>query len=383
MNEPDETFERFVRRLARIESEVKDPPPFGIERRRGAGLGRRPGRRSILRAGAVLATIVVIAALAPLIASSPSLAPTSSDPALGGGSNAPARSTSPSSGPTSTTVMVGEWQAACGAVDPAVCQGVAALAINNLGRNRPTGVLTVLSRPACPQVPNWADGSRCWQVYTPVSTGTVCMVVAKRSTDHQYAQVAGDVPGRASLPGDTKGCPPDEALVPLDPASPPKVPLGPCQTVVAIDDRLLTTIEKDAANATAVVIGTVTGVGNAQWNTLGGLQLNGNPSEPSQVFRLLRVNVETVVKGSVPEILTLWIPGGDIGCHGFWGGMRGEGRPEVGSRYAFFLQATAPRTDLPGIDQAWQIWSIDGDRVTTTFEGSVPLSTFIERASVH
>src|SRR2546425_1828645 len=135
MNEPDETFERFVRRFARIEAEVKDPPPFGIERRRGVALGRRPGGRSFLRVGAVLATIVIVAALAPLIASSPSALPTSKDPALVDGSNAPARSTSPSSGPTSTTVMVGEWQASCGAVDPAVCQSVAALAINNLARN--------------------------------------------------------------------------------------------------------------------------------------------------------------------------------------------------------------------------------------------------------
>jgi hypothetical protein len=384
MNEPDETFERFVRRFARIEVEVKDPPPFGVGRRRGAALGRRPGRRSFLLAGVVLATIVVITALAPLIGSLPSVVPTSSDPALVGGSNAPARSSIPSPWPTSTTVMVGEWQASCGAVEPAVCQAVAALAINNLARNRPTGVLTVESRPACPQVPEWADGSRCWQVYTPVSTGTVCMVVAKRSTDHQYAQVAGDVPGRASLPGDTQGCPPEEALVPLDPASPPVVPPGPCVTVVAIYDRMRTTIERDAGNATAVVIGTVTGVGQAQWNSPGGIRPNETSGHigPSLAMRLLRVNVETVVRGSASPVLTIWIAGGEIGCHGYRGGVLGIERPEVGSRYAFFLRAAAPRTDLPGIDQAWQVWSISGDQVTTAFEGKVPLSTFIERASV-
>jgi hypothetical protein len=280
--------------------------------------------------------------------------------------------------------MVGEWQASCGAVEPAVCQGVAALAINNLAWNRPTGVLTVESRPACPQVPDWADGSRCWQVYAPVSTGTVCMVVAKRSTDHQYAQVAGDVPGRASLPGDTKGCPPDEALVPLDPASPPVVPTGPCEIVQTIVDRMVTTIEQDAGSASAVVIGTVTGVGQAQWNSPGGIRPNEASTHvgPSLALRLLRVNVETVVRGSESPVLTIWIAGGEIGCHGYRGGVLGVERPEVGSRYAFFLQAAAPRTDLPGIDQAWQIWSINGDRVTTTFEGSVPLATFIERASV-
>jgi hypothetical protein len=43
----------------------------------------------------------------------------------------------------------------------------------------------------------------------------------------------------------------------------------------------------------------------------------------------------------------------------------------------------APRHNVPDLQEAWQIWSISGDQVTTEFEGKVPLSTFIERASVH
>jgi len=273
MNDSDElVFERFARRLSGIEAEVKDPPPFGVERRPHAGgnIGLRVANLSIARLLTVLVLIVGIAVAAPI---------------LGGG---------PSTPPASTAAAV-----------------------------------------------------------APVVS-----------------------PSQA---------PSDAALVPLDPATAPTDLPGRCQTVVTMDDRALTTIEQDAANSTAVVIGTVTGVGKAQWNTLLGDRPNGSSTGPSQVFRLVRVDVETVVKGSVPMVLTLWIPGGQIGCHGFWGGIRGIGRPDVGSRYAFFLGSPASRTRraLSGVVPAWQIWSIDGDRVTTDSDGKVPLATFIERASVH
>jgi hypothetical protein len=277
VNESDDrTFERFVRRLAAIEAEVKDPPPFGVGRLapRGANIGLRVASLSIARLMAVLVLIVGVAVAAPIVGGGPSTPPTSTAAAVVPG-------TSPS--------------------------------------------------PALPISP----------------------------------------------------APSDMALIPLDPAIAPSDLSGPCQTVVTMDDRALTTIEQDAANATAVVIGTVTGVGKAQWNTALGDRPNGDSIGPSQVFRLVRVDVETVVKGSVPTVLTLWIPGGAIGCHGFWGGIRGIGRPDIGSRYAFFLGNGASRTRraLPGVVPSWQIWSIDGDRVTTESEGSVPLATFIDRAS--
>jgi hypothetical protein len=277
VNESDDrTFERFVRRLAAIEAEVKDPPPFGVGRLapRGGSIGLRVDNLSIARLMAVLVLIVGVAVAAPIVGGGPSTPLTSTAAAV-------APDTSPS--------------------------------------------------PALPLSPG----------------------------------------------------PSDMALTPLDPAIAPSDLPGPCQTVVTMDDRALTTIEQDAANSTAVVIGTVTGVGKAQWNTALGDRPNGNSTGPSQVFRLVRVDVETVVKGSVPTILTLWIPGGEIGCHGFWGGIRGIGRPDVGSRYAFFLGNGASRTRraLPGVVPAWQIWPIHGDRVTTEVEGSVPLATFIERAS--
>jgi hypothetical protein len=279
MNEPDEmVFERLARRLSGIEAEVKDPPPFGVERRAQAGgnIGLRAANLSTVRLMAVLVVIVGVAIAAPIVGGRPSTPPTSTAAAV----------------------------------------------------------------------------------------------------------VPGTPPSPAVSPSQA---PSDAALVPLDPATAPTDLPGRCQTVVTMDDRALTTIEKDAANSTAVVIGTVTGVGKAQWNTLLGDPPNGNATGPSQVFRLVRVDVETVVKGSVPAVLTLWIPGGQIGCHGFWGGIRGIGRPDVGSRYVLFLGDAASRTRrvVPGVLPAWQIWSIDGDRVTTDSEGKMPLATFIERASLH
>ncbi len=40
-----------------------------------------------------------------------------------------------------------------------------------------------------------------------VGDRSVCMVIAMHTTDRQYVQVASDVPGKASFPGDPRGCP--------------------------------------------------------------------------------------------------------------------------------------------------------------------------------
>jgi hypothetical protein len=117
-----------------------------------------------------------------------------------------------------TTVRIGEWSASCRDVPPDICKGVVTLALNNLGRTRPTAALVVQDRPICPPVPVWADGTHCWQVYVPINPppgykgvyiypGTICMVIARRSTDGLYAQIAGDVLGRPTLPGASPGCP--------------------------------------------------------------------------------------------------------------------------------------------------------------------------------
>jgi hypothetical protein len=105
-----------------------------------------------------------------------------------------------------TTVDVGEWTATCGLVEPTVCSDVAALAINNLARTRPSGTIEVVDRPACPVVPQWADGSHCWRVRIPAGDSEVCMVIARQRVQEGYVQVAGDVPGLALGGGDHSAC---------------------------------------------------------------------------------------------------------------------------------------------------------------------------------
>jgi hypothetical protein len=374
----DDTFEQFARRLARIDAEVKDPPPFGSPRH--AAHPERANRAAIARVVAALAVVAVVFLVMPLVGRPTTDKPGSSvAAAIGGGSVTPEPTVAP--GASGTTVMVEGWPASCADVDPAVCEGVAALAINNLGRNSPSGPLAVDTRPICPAVPSWANPAHCWQVSTPVSTDTVCMVVAIRSTDGKYAQVAGDVPGRASLPTDPRGCPPGVDLPPLDPASPPE-PMhvhGPCLDHATVYDRLRTTVEQDAARSTAVVIGTITAIGQAQWNNPGGHASSADHVGPASVVRFLRVAVDTVVRGAAPGVVTLSVPGGEIACQTF--SVGGFGGIEVGSRDVFFLGDDELRIESAGVEQAWQVWPIDGGDVTTAFDGQVPLATFIARAA--
>jgi len=99
----------------------------------------------------------------------------------------------------------------CHMTDFAVCESVAALALNNLAWNRPdkpTGVVTVFTRATCPAVPAWADGTRCWQALIPLGDQeSACMVIARRPELGGYGQVAGDSFGGFPRPDARKGCP--------------------------------------------------------------------------------------------------------------------------------------------------------------------------------
>lgn len=375
MNERDaDTFARFARRFTQVEAEVKDPPPLE-QVRRDTTVRLGPIHRSMASAAGAVALVVIAVSLVPFIAGGITAPPVPSSPATSGSSSTP-----PPSASSADPVMVSgpDWSATCGEVEPVVCEGVAALAQNNLGRARPSGVLTVQARPVCPPVSHRYDPTLCWQVYSPVSNGTVCMVIAKRSDEGGYGQVAGDVPGRQSQPSDVPGCPSGTALVPLDPSPPPERFTGPCGGHYEIYDRFATTIEQDVRWASTVLVGTVTGVGKAQWNTP-----DGDPpkrSNPRPPLRLLRVEVETLIKGTTAGVTTLWITGGVIGCHSF-GSSEIPVEVEVGSRFVFFLaDARSARRGLESVPGVAQMWPVEGDQVRTRVEGVVPLLTFIERA---
>jgi hypothetical protein len=107
---------------------------------------------------------------------------------------------------TPTTVTAEGWTVVCTATAAETCSAVASLALNNMARSRPsvpTGVIRVVARGACAPVPDWADGTKCFDAHVPVApTKEVCLVVAPRPTLGGYGQVGGDEVSGQALPPD-------------------------------------------------------------------------------------------------------------------------------------------------------------------------------------
>ena len=283
-------------------------------------------------------------------------------------------------------MTVGEHVASCLDVDLTTCAGVATAAIRNLGRVGPIGTINARARLACPPVASGVDGSECWQVETSFATGTSCKVVARRA-DGSYVPVAGDPPaGRAlTVPWEPSGCPSEGAYLPLDPPAPPAEAEGPCGDTRGIIDRFApTTIERRVrGSAGAVLVGRITEVGMAQWNTPDGTPPDRPYVSNTGVFRLVRVWVEAVVKGAAPAQVAVWIPSGEIGCRRFMPALVPFDL-EIGARYVFFLGGAflggADQEKPNGVLGVAEMWAVDDDGVATPDEGRVPLRTFIERA---
>ena len=107
---------------------------------------------------------------------------------------------------TTTTTVVEGWTVSCRGTGAGACAGVASLALNNLARSRPrepTGVITVVARGACAPVPDWADGTTCYDAHVPLAPmQEVCLVVAGRPGLGGYGQVGGDEVSGLALPPD-------------------------------------------------------------------------------------------------------------------------------------------------------------------------------------
>ena len=106
---------------------------------------------------------------------------------------------------TTTTTAEG-WTVTCRGMAIEPCRVVASMALNNMGRSRPpapTGVINVVARGACAPVPEWADGTACFDAHIPVApVGEVCLVLAPRPTLGGYGQVGGDEVSGLFLPPD-------------------------------------------------------------------------------------------------------------------------------------------------------------------------------------
>jgi hypothetical protein len=108
-------------------------------------------------------------------------------------------------GITTTTTADG-WTVACRNTSAIPCAAIASLALNNMARGRPpapTGVISVVARGACAPVPDWADGTACFDARVPLAPGQeVCLVIARRPSLGGYGQVGGDeVSGMLVPPG--------------------------------------------------------------------------------------------------------------------------------------------------------------------------------------
>ena len=169
------------------------------------------------------------------------------------------------------------------------------------------------------------------------------------------------------------------ALVPLDPAQSPREIPPPCLIHATMTDRLMTTPAQDATSSLTVLVGRVSGVGAAQWNTSDGQPPGEVDQDAGSVLRLVRIDVESTIRGvAVPAVITVWIPGGTIGCQQYLiGGFRSD--LAVGDRYVVFLRSGLPRTGLTGVFQAWQLWSISGDSVATEFTPNVRLQELLDQ----
>lgn len=104
-----------------------------------------------------------------------------------------------------TTTTVDGWTVSCVGTDVDACRSIASLALNNMARSRPpepTGVITVAARGRCFPVPDWADGSMCFDAHIPIGPAQeLCLVIAGRPGLGGYGQVGGDeVSGNVNQP---------------------------------------------------------------------------------------------------------------------------------------------------------------------------------------
>ena len=165
----------------------------------------------------------------------------------------------------------------------------------------------------------------------------------------------------------------------------PETPLDPLAAVETLSppcvDRHVppesaATFEEDAERSTMVFLGTVIRYGDAQW-------FNGRPPDRQpgvqDVLRLIRVRVDKTLVGEPGPVVTLAVPGGNIGCHGF--SSANIARLDDDMYYAFFVDGDVEREGSEFVPRAWQVLSASATDVRTPAGQFVPMSEFLERVT--
>lgn len=329
----------------------------------------------------VAAVAIAAVALVPMVgrdgSSTPGGSATSTATATDGATGSePAPTNSPSAPPD---LVIDDVEVRCGDMALATCENVASRGILQFARGGPGDLVLVRERDGCPAVPSFVDPAACWEVEAPRDEGAAPCIVIARRLDGVYAQVAGDaVSGLGTVPGSREpGCPPVPPLVALDPPAPPEELPGECMNHQATVLRVWPPLEERAHAADAVVIGTITEVGATRWSSADGRAPAGD-GDGTGAITMFRIAVERVIAGNAPTTMTVWAPGGIIGCHSF--SIDGVTRPTTGARDVFFLGESGSVAGVDGVVGMIERGAIINGSVRLQVEGSIPLETFIERA---
>jgi hypothetical protein len=171
--------------------------------------------------------------------------------------------------------------------------------------------------------------------------------------------------------------------IPLSPAQAPATLASDCSTYATSYDRIPPTAAMLAKLSSAVVVGVVQDVGEAQWNTKdGGPPSDINDLNADHVMRLVRVETDQTLKGATPTgTFTVYVPGGSIGCDKFIDGDH-PASLTPGDTFVFFLRDTPTRIALEGTWLAAQMWSVHADAtIDTPAEGKLTLAQVVEEIS--
>jgi hypothetical protein len=169
-------------------------------------------------------------------------------------------------------------------------------------------------------------------------------------------------------------------LADLAPVTTPEQLPGPCLNHTMTLDTVPYTIDLLAETTPTIVVGTIDALGPASWNTDAGQAPVKPYVDATRVMRLARVSVDQVVAGDLSTSSPIvWLAGGTIGCHNFTiSGIPGD--LSAGQRYLLFLNATAPRTGIPGLLHVAHMWAVNGaGSVSTDADGQVDLSDVVAR----
>ncbi len=167
---------------------------------------------------------------------------------------------------------------------------------------------------------------------------------------------------------------PTQSPIALSAAVTPQPLPGNCLNYASVTDGAAPTIDLITKVSSAAIVGTVTGVGGAQWNTADGLPPTAREElDAYHVMRLVNIDVSRTLRGAAMASLTVWVPGGAIGCSRFDSGEFPQ-TISPGDAFVFFLRAESPRTGATGVLRTGEMWPVATDgTVVTPVDGKLSL----------